>query len=52
MGQSDKTGTMLSGMANSYLQKQMFNSVVGSVGNIFKTTPQPAANTAAGGLTV
>ena len=51
MGQSDKTGTMLSGMANSYLQKQMLNSMVGSVRNVFKSSPQPGP-AAPGGLTV
>ena len=48
MGQTDTTANMLSGMANTYLQKQMFQSMVGGM---FKSTPQ-AANTATGGLTV
>ena len=32
MGQTDNTATMLSGVANTYLQKQMFQSVVGQAG--------------------
>merc|ERR550525_1606151 len=51
MGQTDNTATMLSGVANTYLQKQMFQSVVGQVGGLFKSTPQ-APPAAPGGLTV
>ena len=50
MGQTDNTATMLSGMANTYLQKAMVQSMVNRVGGVFKSTPQPSA--ASGGLTV
>jgi len=48
MGQTDNTANMLSGMANTYLKKQMFQSMVSG---IFKSTPQ-TANASSGGLTV
>lgn len=50
MGQTDNTATMLSGMANTYLQKAMVQSMVSKASGIFKSTPQPAS--ASGGLTV
>ena len=50
MGQTDNTATMLSGMANTYLQKAMVQSMVSKASGMFKSTPQPAS--ASGGLTV
>ena len=50
MGQTDNTATMLSGMANTYLQKAMVQSMVSKAGGMFKSTPQPASSS--GGLTV